>query len=192
MAFETHPLTLDRWDDFVGLFGPRGACAGCWCMYPRQTQAEFDTGKGAPNRRAMRRLVQREANPGLLGYVDGEAVAWCALGPREEYGRLARSRVLKPVDEQPVWSIVCLFVRKDQRGSGMSKRMLREAARYAAQQGGRILEGYPTEPRTDKMPDAFAWTGIASAFRAAGFVECARRSPTRPIMRRKLRPVRKR
>jgi GNAT superfamily N-acetyltransferase len=185
---EVQPLTLDRWGDFARLFGNRGACGGCWCMYPRQTRQEFERRKGAANRRAMRRLVARGTPPGVLGYLDGEPVGWCSVEPREAFSSLARSRILKPVDGRPVWSIVCLFVHKEHRGQGVSVRMIQGAARWAASQGARLVEAYPVEPRSAPMPAAFAWNGLASAYRAAGFREVARRSETRPIMRRAVRP----
>ena len=69
------------------------------------------------------------------------------------------------------------------RGKGVSVELLKAAKKYAKARGARIVEGYPVEPRTSKMPDAFAWTGTAAAFRQAGFREVLRRSPSRPIMR---------
>ena len=96
---------------------------------------------------------------------------------------LSRSRILKQVDEEPVWSIVCLFVKKSLRNQGISIKLLSKAIEYVKQQGGQVVEGYPVEPKKDRMPEVFALTGLASAFRQAGFVECARRSETRPIMR---------
>jgi GNAT superfamily N-acetyltransferase len=178
------PLTKRRWPDFERLFGPRGACGGCWCMTPRLLRRDYEAGKGEKNRRAMMRLVTRGPPPGLLAYRDGEPVAWIAVAPRAEFVALANSRVLAPVDAQPVWSIVCLFLRKDARRQGLSARLIRAAADFAFARGARIVEGYPQDPAKDDMPDVFAWTGIASAFRKAGFREVARRSPTRPIVRR--------
>jgi len=180
---EIHPLTPDRWPGLEALFGPRGACAGCWCMWWRLKRSDFNRGKGASNKRALRKLVDSGDPPGLLAYLDGRPVAWCALGPRETYPVLANSRVLKPVDDQPVWSLPCFFVARPHRGRGLTVKLLEAARRWARKRGARILEGYPVEPRQGRMPDAFAWTGAASAFRQAGFVEVARRSPTRPIMR---------
>src|ERR1041384_986969 len=100
LTFE--PLTPERWDDFKTLFGPKGACAGCWCMLWRLKRSDFDRGKGAGNRAAMRKLVKAGAEPGILAYRDGEPIGWCAVAPREDYSALERSRVLKKVDEQPV------------------------------------------------------------------------------------------
>ncbi|HSR68341.1 MAG TPA: GNAT family N-acetyltransferase [Acidobacteriota bacterium] len=184
---EIRLLTPRRWMDFEQLFGERGACGGCWCMYWRLTRKQFQAQKGEGNRAAMKDLVESGTVPGLLGYLGGRPVAWCALAPREAYSSLARSRILKPVDDQPCWSVSCLFIERPQRRQGLSTQMLRAACEYARGQGARLLEGYPVEPKSGKpIPDAFAWTGIPRAFESAGFREVARRSPTRPIMRRDL------
>lgn len=180
---EFHPATAERWPDLERLFGRRGACAGCWCQYWRRAHAEYEAGKGAGNRRALKRIVGSGEVPGILAYADGEPIGWCAVAPRERFPRLARSRILKPVDERPVWSIVCLFIARPYRRRGVSVALLRAAAKHAAAQGAEVVEGYPVEPREDRTPDAFAWTGIASAYERAGFREVARRSETRPIVR---------
>jgi GNAT superfamily N-acetyltransferase len=183
------PLTPGRWKDFEKLFGPRGACAGCWCMEPRQTRSEWERLKGEKNRRAMKRLVEQgQRPPGLLAYLGREPVGWISIEPREAFSKLARSRVLAPVDDKPVWSIVCFFVEKRYRERGMSVALIEGAVDHARKKGARIVEGYPVEPRQDKMPSVFAFTGFASAYRKARFKEVARRSDTRPIMRRTVRP----
>jgi GNAT superfamily N-acetyltransferase len=180
---EVHPVTPERWRDLERLFGERGACGGCWCMWWRLSRPEFERSKGAGNKRALEALVESGKVPGLLAYVDGEPAGWCALGPRESYPRLVRSRILKPVDEEPVWSVVCFFVDRPHRRRGMTVRLLRAAADHARERGASILEGYPVDPKGPELPDAFVWTGLAAAFRAAGFEEVARRSETRPVMR---------
>lgn len=182
--FEAHPLTSGRWRDFEELFGAKGACGGCWCMFPRLTRSEYERSKGEGNRRKMRKLVESGRVPGLLGYVDGKPAAWCSIEPRELIGSLARSRILAPVDDEPVWSIVCLFIAKGHRGRGLSKKMIEAAVRYSRQRGATLVEAYPVEPKKTPMPAVFAYPGIASAYLAAGFREVARRSETRPIMRR--------
>lgn len=188
MRFQTRPVTPARWPDLERLFGPRGACGGCWCMWFRLRRSEYERKKGAGNKRAMKKLVMSGAPPGLIAYLKGEPIAWCALAPRGEYSVLERSRVLAPVDDRPVWSIVCLFVAKPHRRQGVSVAMLEAAVGYARKRGARIVEGYPVEPKKKTMPDVFAMSGLASAFKKAGFTEVARRSETRPIMRRSLRP----
>jgi GNAT superfamily N-acetyltransferase len=181
------PLTPARWKDLEALFGERGACGGCWCMFWRLPRAVFERQKGSGNRQAFRRRVQKGDPPGLIAYDGRTPVGWCAVAPRAQYPALARSRILQPVDGEPVWSVSCLFVARPYRRRGVSKRLLEAAADYVRRRGGRIVEGYPVEPKEKKVADAFVWTGLASAFRQAGFHEVARRSQTRPIMRRDLR-----
>lgn len=183
MTLEFHPLTKARWADFAHLFGERGACGGCWCMWWRLKRSEFERQKGAGNKQAMQAIVADGEVPGLLAYAGHTPVGWCAVAPRERFPVLERSRILKPVDDTPVWSIGCFFVEKHYRNMGVSGQLLRAALEYVKQQGGTVVEGYPVEPRQGQVPAAFAWTGLASAFTQAGFVEVARRSATRPIMR---------
>ncbi len=190
MELETHPATADRWNDLATLFGPSGAYAGCWCMWNRQTSREYEAEKGEPNRMALERLVTAGEVPGLLGYRDGTPVGWVSLGPREVFGRLARSPVTKPVDDMPVWSITCFVVDRRHRGTGVAAALLDAAVEYAAAAGATAVEGYPVEPRTGEIPPIHAWMGLASMFRKAGFVEIARRSETRPVMRKVLAPAR--
>ncbi|RPJ73443.1 MAG: GNAT family N-acetyltransferase [Desulfobacteraceae bacterium] len=187
IRLDCHPLMEARWDDFELLFGKNGACGGCWCMLWRLSRKQFEAQKGEGNQRAMKALVASGATPGLLGYAEGRPVGWCAVAPREDYPALGRSRILKPVDDRPCWSVACLFIHREFRRQGISTRLLRAAIDHVRARGGRILEGYPVEPRSaETIPPAFAWTGIPKAFAALGFTEVARRSPTRPIMRLEL------
>jgi molybdopterin converting factor subunit 1 len=183
--FTVAPATAERWRDLERLFGERGACAGCWCQWPRIRGKAFKDGAGAGNKRRLRKLVVTGPPPGLLGYLGDEPVAWVAIAPREAYERLAHSRKLAPVDDQPVWSVSCFFVAKPYRGRGLTVRMLGEASRFARANGARILEGYPVDP-AQRTADAFAWWGLTSAFAAAGFREVARRSKSHPIVRKTL------
>ncbi|MFD3504211.1 GNAT family N-acetyltransferase [Streptomyces sp. NPDC058678] len=180
------PLTPGRWQDLEELFGPRGACGGCWCMWWRLSRSVYNAAKGDANRAALRAIVDGGDVPGILMYDDGQPIGWCSVAPRESFPVLARSRALPLIDDAGQWSVVCLFVRRDRRRSGTSVALLRAAAEYAAAQGATILEGYPVEPKQEAMPDAFAWTGTVSAFRSAGFTEAARGPTGRPIMRRSL------
>jgi GNAT superfamily N-acetyltransferase len=184
---DMHPVTPDRWSDLERLFGARGACGGCWCMWWRLSRAEFGARKGDKNKRTLRRIVASGSEPGVLAYEGAEPIGWCAVAPRTEYPALERSRVLSPVDDTPVWSITCLFIAKAYRRRGLSSSLIDAASMHAARHGARMVEGYPVIARTGAMPDAFAWTGLAQSFVRAGFTECARRSPTRPIMRRAVR-----
>ena len=185
--YQYHALTSDRWSDLEQLFGERGACGGCWCMWWRLKRSTFNEQKGEKNKLAFKSVVDSGEAPGIIAYSDGVPVGWCAIAPRETYPALERSRVLKRLDDKPVWSIVCLFIARPYRRKGVSVELLKAASEFARQRGGKVVEGYPIEPLKDEMPDAFAWTGLASAFLKAGFVECERRSETRPIMRRNVR-----
>lgn len=183
-SLDIHPLTPGRWPDLEALFGPRGATGGCWCMYWRLTRSQFDHLKGAGNREVFREIVvEAKRPPGLLAYQDSVPVGWCAVAPREDYATLDRSRILKRLDDEPVWSITCFFVARAVRRQGLTIRLIEEAVRFAALHGARIVEAYPIDPRSPETPPVFAWTGLLSAFEHAGFVEVARRSETRPIVR---------
>jgi GNAT superfamily N-acetyltransferase len=184
--FEILPLTRQRWPDLETLFGERGAVGGCWCMYWRLQHAEYEQLKGAGNRALLHELAQADPAPGLLAYRQGNAVGWCSLGPRQDFSRLSRSRILAPVDEQPVWSVVCFYIHRQHRRQGLSLRLLDAAVNFARAHGAAILEGYPVEPESGQTPAVFAYTGLARTFRQLGFQEVARRSATRPVMRLQL------
>lgn len=181
--FEIHPLDISRWKDFETLFGERGACGGCWCMSWRLNKSEFEKQKGAANREAMKKLVEKNEPTGLLLYLDGKAIGWCAVAPREVYLRLEKSRVLKRIDDKPVWSISCFFIAKEHRREGVSGALIEGAKEYCREKGAEIIEGYPEVPYSSRVPDAFMWKGMPSAFERAGFVVAERRSRSRPIMR---------
>lgn len=187
-AIRVLPATADRWEDLEQLFGPKGACAGCWCMWWRLRRAEWTQGKGQGNRRALRALVRSCEPTGLIAYAGTDPIGWIAVAPREAYPGLERSRTLKPVDERPVWSVTCFFTSREYRRRGVTVKLLEAAVKHARAEGAECLEGYPVEPRKDSVPDVFVFTGLVGAFRKAGFVEVARRSETRPIMRRELGP----
>ncbi len=177
------PASPSTWPDVEELFGNRGACGGCWCMFWRLPRKEFEAGKGPVNKRKFKRIVRSGVEPGVVAYAGTEPVGWCAVAPRDQYVALSRSRVLQPIDDQPVWSVSCLFVKKPYRRQGISSELLRAAVNFAAQRGAKIVEGYPYEPGAEKVPDPFIWQGVPSAYQTAGFKEVLRRSKARPIMR---------
>ena len=177
-----HPLTPDRFGDFERLFGPRGATGGCWCMYWKLRGKAFDEHKGDANRQMQKSVVDAGTVPGLLAYADSQPIGWIAVEPRGAYPRLAHSRVLQPVDDQPVWSVTCFFVAKKYRRGGIMVELLKAAVEHVRAHGGKIVEGYPVDVQKD-MPAPFIYTGTASAFQHAGFKEVARNTPTRPIFR---------
>ena len=190
--FEVGPLTNQTWADLEALFElPGGSIVrGCWCMYYRKTgKVSVSQASGSSNKRELRALVRSGVVPGLVGYADGSPVGWISLGPREDYGKLERSRVMKAVDDTPVWSIVCTYVAKMHRGNGYQHKLLAGAIDYAREQGVRTLEAYPVD-KPERSHDDFMFFGSRSLYERAGFREVVRRSPTRLVMRRGLRPRR--
>ena len=188
MPLVVRPLTPSRWDDLEAVFNAKGCSVarGCWCMYYRVS------GKGAYTRpsdtqrsrskEALRALMTQDPPPGLLGYLGKTPVGWISLGPRESYAKLANSPTMKPVDDEPVWSVVCFVVPSEYRKQGVARELLAGAIRYARRRGVRLLEGYPVdknEPSASQAP----WFGSKSMFDEAGFQEVARRKSARPIVR---------
>lgn len=182
LTFE--PVTRDNWRKFMQLFGERGACGNCWCMWPRRTKREFDEGKSDDgNKMAMKELVWSGKPTGILGLYDGQPIAWCAFAPRGDFLKLENSRVHKRIDNEPVWSIPCFFIDKNFRRLGVSVEMLKGIIRYAKKKNIRVIEAYPTTPTKDKLPDAFAWIGLYRSFELAGFTVVDRTSKNRPMVR---------
>lgn len=200
MDLHIEPVTSDNWKDLEALFAAKGCsmARGCWCMAYRESGAQAVTEGKTPTeaRKAKLRALAREAKPapGLLAYrVEGRKegagartpVGWVTLGPREHFARLAKSPVMKPVDAAPVWSVVCFVVPPAFRHQGVAHALLQGAVAFAKQRGATLLEAYPV----DKDPpgaDDWLWHGAASMYGKAGFVEVARRKPTRPVVRLQL------
>jgi GNAT superfamily N-acetyltransferase len=180
------PLMIKNWADLAELFGPRGACGGCWCTTWRLSRTEFERNKGVRNRQTFRRIVASGEPTGVLAYSADRVVGWCAVAPRKAYVRLENSRVLRPVDDRPVWSVSCFYIASPCRGTGIAQALLEAAVAYARRRGAWIVEGYPYDLH-ENLPNAFVWTGLLSTFRRVGFKEVARRSPTRPMVRKELK-----
>jgi len=181
--YRFYPVTKENWKDFENLFGEKGACAGCWCMYWRIRRKDYDNLRGTGAKKKMKGLINKGIVPGILAYDDKQPIGWCSVAPREDFPVLENSRILKRIDDKPVWSVVCFYINKNYRKKGLSVELLNAAKNFAKLKKGKIIEGYPVEPKSGKTADAFAWTGLSSAFKKAGFKEITRRSETRPIMR---------
>jgi len=182
LTFE--PLSRSNWGKFVQLFGERGACGNCWCMWPRLRKQDFQEGKvNDGNKSAIKELVWTGKPTGILGFYEDQPIAWCAFAPREDFLKLEKSRVHKRIDDQPVWSIPCLFIDKNFRRQGVSVELLRGVIRYAQTKKIEIIEAYPTIPTKEKLPDSFAWIGLYRSFEQAGFQIVDRTSANRPMVR---------
>lgn len=187
------PVTPARWRDLEALFAAKGCsmARGCWCMAYRysgkapvpagQTAAEF-------SREGLRALVDAgKPPPGLIAYRGKEPVGWVSLGPREQFARLTKSPVMKAVDEQPVWSIICFVVPPAHRHQGVAHALLQGAIDFARKHRARLLEAYPVD-KARRGDDAWMWFGAKSMYDKAGFTEVARRKPERPVVRLAVAP----
>ena len=192
-----HPLTLKRMKDLATLFGQGGDPKWCWCSFFRLRNVDFQNASEASNRKVLESAVKTTAAdgraPGLVAYRDGEPIGWVSLGPRDDYERLRHSKVLAPIDDKPVWSIVCFVVSKSARRQGVARALLDAAMDYAREHGATLLEGYPVETDGKRLPAANAYKGTVGMFERAGFKVVERRqanrtTPVRPIVRRRVRP----
>jgi len=192
------PLTPERWPDLEAVFGARGCSVArrCWCMYYRLSGGDaFGTMQGGAHAQSrktqLQSLVDTHGAPGLIGYrtTDFAPVGWVSLGPRADFARLARSPVMKAVDDRPVWSIVCFVVPSPHRGQGVARALLDGAVEYARQQGATTLEAYPVD-RAAPSSDESMWFGAKTMYDRAGFREVARRKPERPVVRLELEVTR--
>ena len=196
---EIHPLTPDRLPDLAALFGQGGDPKWCWCSFFRVRNADFAHATADTNRKVLERAVDTTAadgrNPGLVVYRDGEPIGWVSVGPRDDYERLKHSKVLAPIDDKPVWSIVCFVVSRKARNQGVARALLDAAVDYARQHGATLLEAYPVDTDGERVPAAHAFKGTVGMFERAGFEVVERRqfnrtSPIRPIVRRRVRRAR--
>ncbi len=193
---EIRPLTAETLPDLARLFGQGGDPKWCWCSFYRVRQVDFATGSAASNRAVLEGAVQATTaegrSPGLLAYRDAEPVGWVSLGPRNDYDRLRHSRVLAPLDDRPVWSIVCFVVARSARRRGVANALLEAAIAYAREHGAELLEAYPVDTGGERISSANAYKGTLSMFERAGFSVAARRqanrtATARPIVRMSLR-----
>lgn len=190
---EIHPVTADRWEDLAALFGPSGAFAHCWCTWWRQTATEFSQGEaegGAGNRELMHRIVGAGSEPGLLAYRDGQPVGWVSVAPRPQYGRIIRSRRIGPAPEEAadenIWSVVCFWIPRRERGKGVANELLKGAMKQARQRGATTLEAYPVDTAGGRQPSANLFTGTLTMFARAGFREVQRPRGAQLVVRRDL------
>jgi predicted GNAT family acetyltransferase len=181
------PLGPARWADVEKLFGEKGACAGCWCMFWRLEKGErFDDVKGAIAKRRFKALVASGKAQGLLAFDEsGEPVGWLALGPRRDFAKLDRAPSLACDDADQVHSLPCFFIKSGARGQGVATALLNAAVLALKKAGARVVEGYPVKPTRPggKIPAAFAYTGTLPLFEKAGFTLAAGKPTGKQRMR---------
>jgi GNAT superfamily N-acetyltransferase len=151
-------------------------------MVWRARGAETKNTKGSARKVAIKARVDDGVPIGLLGYIDGDPIAWCSIAPRSTY------RALGGEDEPneragKVWSLVCFFIRREFRGQGVTEQLIEAAADYAKRNGATVLEAYPVDPGSP----SYRFMGYVPTFEAADFVEIGRAGTRRHVMRRSLR-----
>jgi GNAT superfamily N-acetyltransferase len=193
LDLEILPLSPDRLDDLARLFSQGGDPKWCWCSYYRLRSIDFRTATPASNRTVIERAAVETAAegraPGLIAYAGGEPIGWVSVGPRDDYARLQHSKVLGPIDDKPVWSIVCFVVSRRVRGQGVAHALLDAAVTFAREHGATLLEAYPVDAASGRVPAAHAFKGTVAMFERAGFEVVERRqanrsSVPRPVVRR--------
>ena len=168
MTWESYPVTPDRFDAFADVINPRRRANHCWCLSHRLRASEIaQLGEGS-REQAMRRLCEREDPPGVVTYRDGIPVGWCNIGARDDIPRLVHSRLIRPVDDLPVWSIICVVVRGGHRRQGVTTPLIEGALAYAASRGAPAVEAYPVDP-PGRMDTTMAFVGTRSMFERVGF-----------------------
>ena len=188
--WETHPVTPDRFEDFADVINPNRRATHCWCLSHRLGAKEIEALGHGSRERAMRALCEREHPPGVVTYLDGLPVGWCNIGPRAEIPRLTQSKLIRPTDDLPVWSIVCVVVRSGHRKKGVTSHLIEGAVEYAAANGAPAVEAHPVDP-AGRMDLTMAFVGTRAMFEKAGFkvvgtTDAVASSMPRLVMRRSL------
>ena len=195
-SWTTHPVTPERFDDFADVVNPNRRSTHCWCLSHRIGAKEIaELGGTGPDarERAMRSLCERNP-PGVVTYRDGIPVGWCSISPRSQIPRLEQSKLIRPVDDLPVWSIICVVVRGGHRRQGVTEQLLEGAVAYAASQGAPAVEAHPVDPGDRRMDLTMAFVGTRRMFEKAGFevvgtTDAMASKMPRLIMRRDLAPA---
>jgi GNAT superfamily N-acetyltransferase len=192
MTLKVLPLTPDRIADLDAIFHARGCSVAkhCYCMYYRRSGRPADSdpnqSPSCRNRAALLALASGDLPPGLVAYHHGQPVGWVSLGPRADFARLRKSRTMRAVDDQEVWSVICFVVPSEFRRQGIAHQLLAEAISFARQHQVKILEAYPVDRAAGPAAPQASWFGSLSMFRKTGFEEVARHTPARPIVRLQL------
>lgn len=191
MAFEVHPVTPERFEDFADVINPNRRATHCWCLSHRVPVKEIEALGGGDRERAMRCLTEGSHAPGVVGYQDDVPVGWCSISPREQIPRLVGSKLIRPIDDVPVWSIICVVVRGGHRRRGVTGPLLEGAVAYAASQGAPAVEAHPVDP-PGRMDTTMAFVGTRAMFEHVGFevvgqTDAVASKLPRLVMRRDLR-----
>ena len=184
LSFES--LSSANWNQFEELMGEKGGCGNCWCMYFRLPTKTFQENKPDGNKKMMKQLVNKRMPQGLIAFLDKKPAGWIAFAPREDYKKLENTRIFKRLDDKPVWSITCFFIKKEFRHQGLSGQLIKGAVDFAKRKKIKILEAYPAIPYAENMPHPFLWVGVLSSFIKNGFTIVKQSSKSRAMVRLEL------
>ena len=177
MSIEVRPLTTETWPALEALFREGGDPRWCWCQFWRLRSKDFGALKVPQLRERLRAQAGSAQPPGLVAFDGDRAVGWVSLGPRADYERIVRSRVIPAIDDRPAWSIVCFAVSSAARGRGIGRTLLDAAVAYARSRGATTLEAYPVRvPEGSTVTAESAFTGTLPMFEASGFRVVAERA----------------
>lgn len=182
MDVQIFPLVSERWDAFESLMGVNGGDEGCWCMWWRLSEEQFEQQKGDSNKEALKQLAYQGKVPGLLAYINGEVAAWCSIGPRANYPALHRYWSLNHSEDNKTWSIVCFFVNEKYRRKGLMMSLIEEAMSYAKQHGAKFIEGYPVQPK-EQLTGYEGFTGLLPIFERLGYTQVDQNERGQYLMR---------
>ena len=155
-------VTRSTRTDFEELFGQPGAPKYCWCMAWRHSSREHV--QNEEKKRMMMALIEAGTPVGIIAEVDGKAVGWCSVAPRETYRKLSPQQ---DGAETGIWSIVCFYVPRALRGGGLAAALLDAAIDHAFAKGARAIEAYPV----DQASPSYRFMGFSDMFKARGFHE---------------------
>ena len=168
-TWATHPVTERRFDDFADVINPHRRDTHCWCLSHRLRTQDIDALGNGSRESAARALAARRSTFGVVTYRDDVPVGWCHIAPRDEIPRLVASKLITPIDDVPVWSIICVVVRSGHRRQGVTTRLIEGAVAYAASRGAPAVESYPVDPQGRRMDLTMAFVGTRAMFENCGF-----------------------
>ena len=175
-SITTEPATIARWDDVQHALSAGGDGYDCQCVWPTLRSRDWRVSTFDQRRDIFREEIQSGPTPGLIAYVDGEAVGWIRVGPRTGQQRVMHTRAItnateEPLDDDSVWSVTCFVVRKEHRGTGLNALLLNAALDHARSSGSRLIEAYPVDTTTGKHHPNELFHGSLSTFLTAGFTQ---------------------
>ena len=168
-------VTKSTWPELEALFEGRGGPSYCWCMPFRKMENRAEA-SNEDRKAALKGRVDEAVPIGLVGYIEGEPVAWCSVGPRESFATMYKAQ---DDAEAGVWSVTCFFIRRDHRGKGLSAQMLAAAIEEARGRGAKVIEGYPVDPDSP----SYRFMGFLPLYAGQGFTETGREGKRRHVMR---------